>query len=77
MYCISLIDPLYYVYGDVFTLAGKGCVMTGAVLRGSVSVNDEIDFLFLLITRKVKSIQMFHKNINTVYKGDRAGICVQ
>lgn len=51
--------------------------MTGTVLRGSVSVNDEIEFPLLHITRKVKSIQMFHKNINSVCKGDRAGICVQ
>ena len=72
-----MIEPLYYVYDHVFTLAGKGCVMTGTVLRGNVSVNDEIEFPLLHITRKVKSIQMFHKNINTVYKGDRAGICVQ
>ena len=65
------------MYDHVFTLAGKGCVMTGTVLKGSISVNDELEFPALRISRKVKSIQMFHKNINTVYKGDRAGICVQ
>lgn len=51
--------------------------MTGTVLKGHISVNDEIEFPIQHITRKVKSIQMFHKNIQTVYKGDRAGICVQ
>ena len=65
------------MYDHVFNLPGKGCVITGTVLRGKISVNDEIEFPVQRITRKVKSIQMFHKNINTVYKGDRAGICVQ
>lgn len=51
--------------------------MTGTVLSGSVSVNDEIEFPSLHLTRKVKSIQMFHKGIDKVLKGDRAGICVQ
>ena len=51
--------------------------MTGTVLAGSVSVNDEIEFPSLHITRKVKSIQMFHKGIDKALKGDRAGICVQ
>ena len=51
--------------------------MTGTVLAGSVSVNDEIEFPSLHLTRKVKSIQMFHKGIDKVLKGDRAGICVQ
>lgn len=52
-------------------------MMTGTVLAGSLAVNDEIEFPALHITRKVKSIQMFHKDISRVLKGDRAGVCVQ
>lgn len=51
--------------------------MTGTVQSGKIAVNDEIEFPSLRLTRKVKSIQMFHKNINCAYKGDRAGVCVQ
>ena len=69
--------PLYFMYDHCFTLAGKGCVMTGTVQSGKLAVNDEIEFPSLRITRKVKSIQMFHKNIDCAYKGDRAGVCVQ
>ena len=69
--------PLYFVYDHCFALAGKGCVMTGTVLAGGLAVNDEIEFPALHITRKVKSIQMFHKDISRVLKGDRAGVCVQ
>ena len=52
-------------------------MMTGTVQSGKLAVNDEIEFPSLRITRKVKSIQMFHKDINCAYKGDRAGVCVQ
>ena len=65
------------MYDHCFTLAGKGCVMTGTIQSGKLAVNDEIEFPSLRITRKVKSIQMFHKNIDCAYKGDRAGVCVQ
>lgn len=51
--------------------------MTGTVLSGSIHVNDDVEFPSLHLTRKVKSIQMFHKNIDCVKKGDRAGVCVQ
>lgn len=51
--------------------------MTGTVQSGRIAINDEIEFPSLHVTRKVKSIQMFHKNIDCAYKGDRAGVCVQ
>ena len=70
-------EPLYFVYAHCFSLAGKGCVMTGTIQSGRIAVNDEIEFPSLHIMRKVKSIQMFHKNIDCAYKGDRAGVCVQ
>ncbi|OAO17545.1 selenocysteine-specific elongation factor [Blastocystis sp. ATCC 50177/Nand II] len=70
-------SPLYFVYDHLFTIAGKGCVMTGTVLAGALHVGDDVEFPGLHLTRKVKSIQMFHKNIDCVKKGDRAGVCVQ
>ncbi|KAK8815670.1 hypothetical protein WA538_004795 [Blastocystis sp. DL] len=57
-------QPLYFVYDHCFSLAGKGCVMTGTIQSGRIAVNDEIEFPSLHIMRKVKSIQMFHKNID-------------
>lgn len=74
---LSSPEPLYFVYDHCFSLAGKGCVMTGTIQSGRIAVNDEIEFPSLHIMRKVKSIQMFHKNIDCAYKGDRAGVCVQ
>ena len=74
---LSSPEPLYFVYDHCFSLAGKGCVMTGTIQSGRIAINDEIEFPSLHIMRKVKSIQMFHKNIDCAYKGDRAGVCVQ
>ena len=51
--------------------------MTGTVLAGSVSVNDEMEFPSLHITRKVRSIPMLNKGMDKALKGDGSGICVQ
>ena len=37
--------PLYFVYDHLFTIAGKGCVMTGTVLAGTLHVGDDVEFL--------------------------------
>ena len=51
--------------------------MTGTVLARSVSVNDEMEFPSLHITRKVRSIPMLNKGMDKALKGDGSGICVQ
>ncbi|EKX39029.1 hypothetical protein GUITHDRAFT_143832 [Guillardia theta CCMP2712] len=57
--------PFYFSVDHCFPIKGKGTVLTGTVLSGSVRVNDEI-----------KSIQMFKKPVNKIAQGDRAGILV-
>uniref|UniRef100_UPI00398F20C6 selenocysteine-specific elongation factor isoform X2 n=1 Tax=Pristiophorus japonicus TaxID=55135 RepID=UPI00398F20C6 len=59
-----------------FSIKGQGTVMTGTILSGSVSVNDSVEIPSLKVTRKVKSMQMFRKPVNTAIQGDRVGICV-
>ncbi|XP_069793504.1 selenocysteine-specific elongation factor isoform X2 [Narcine bancroftii] len=59
-----------------FSIKGQGTVMTGTILSGSISVNDSVEIPSLKITRKVKSMQMFRKPVNTAIQGDRVGICV-
>ncbi|XP_078399243.1 selenocysteine-specific elongation factor isoform X2 [Cetorhinus maximus] len=59
-----------------FSIKGQGTVMTGTILSGSVSVNDSVEIPSLKVSRKVKSMQMFHKPVNTAIQGDRVGICV-
>uniref|UniRef100_A0A6B2L2C5 Tr-type G domain-containing protein n=1 Tax=Arcella intermedia TaxID=1963864 RepID=A0A6B2L2C5_9EUKA len=69
-------QSLLYLVDHCFPIKGKGTVITGTVLRGKVSVNDNIFIPNLALEKKVKSIQMFKKPIQTAYPGDRVGVLV-
>ncbi|CAK4691791.1 unnamed protein product [Aphanomyces euteiches] len=66
--------PLCYAIDHCFPLRGKGTVVTGTVLSGSVQVNDTIALPMLGVEKKVKSLQMFHTNVERAIQGDRVGI---
>ncbi|GKY98433.1 hypothetical protein MPSEU_000800800 [Mayamaea pseudoterrestris] len=68
--------PFYFSIDHCFALKGRGTVLTGTVLSGQVSVNDVLEFPTLGLDRKVKSMQMFKRQISRIQQGDRAGICV-
>ncbi|XP_069721725.1 selenocysteine-specific elongation factor [Phaenicophaeus curvirostris] len=59
-----------------FSIKGQGTVMTGTILSGSVSLGDNVEIPALKVTKKVKSMQMFHTPVNYAMQGDRVGICV-
>uniref|UniRef100_A0A7M5VGU5 Selenocysteine-specific elongation factor n=2 Tax=Clytia hemisphaerica TaxID=252671 RepID=A0A7M5VGU5_9CNID len=67
---------LLFSVDHCFSIRGQGTVMTGTVLNGSVSVNDNVEIPILKETKKVKSMQMFRKPVKSIVQGDRAGICV-
>lgn len=66
----------YFLIDHCFGIQGRGTILTGTVLRGSIGVNDTLEFPSLGIERKVKSMQMFRQPVNFCRKGDRVGICV-
>jgi selenocysteine-specific elongation factor len=68
--------PFYFSIDHCFPIRGRGTVLTGTVLSGSCSVNDVIEFPSLSQQRKVKSMQMFKREVPTIQQGDRAGLCV-
>jgi selenocysteine-specific elongation factor len=68
--------PFYFSIDHCFSLRGRGTILTGTVLGGSASVNDVVEFPALALERKIKSIQMFKRQVPSVRQGDRAGICV-
>jgi selenocysteine-specific elongation factor len=68
--------PFYFSIDHCFPIKGQGTVITGTVLSGSVKVNDMLEFPALKLERKVKSMQMFHKNVKVAKQGDRLGICL-
>jgi len=59
-----------------FPIKGKGTVLTGTCLAGSLKVNEMVEFPTLSFERKVKSMQMFRRKVTEIKQGDRAGICV-
>lgn len=69
-------QPFYFSIDHCFPIRGRGTVMTGTVLSGVIAVNDMIEFPALGLERKVKSMQMFKRQVPAIQHGDRAGICV-
>ena len=60
---------------DVFTISGRGTVVTGRVERGKLQLNDEVEIVGLKPTRKtvVTGIEMFRKSLDFAQAGDNAG----
>ena len=59
-----------------FPIKGKGTVLTGTVLRGTIKVNDDIELPEFKVTKKVKSMQMFRKSVAKASQGDRVAALV-
>ncbi|KAG8232815.1 hypothetical protein J437_LFUL013576 [Ladona fulva] len=68
--------PFVFSIDHCFSIRGQGTVMTGTILQGSVNINDMVEIPSLRITKKVKSMQMFHRPVERAVEGDRLGICV-
>ena len=64
---------------DIFSIEGRGTVVTGRVERGIVKVNDEIEAVGLRTTQKtvVTGIEMFQKTLDEGQAGDNVGILLR
>lgn len=64
---------------DVFSIEGRGTVVTGRIERGKVKVNDEVEVVGLRETQKtiVTGIEMFNKSLDEGIAGDNAGILLR
>ena len=60
---------------DVFSITGRGTVVTGRVERGVVKVGDEVEIVGLRETRKtvVTGVEMFRKLLDQAQAGDNIG----
>ena len=67
--------PFLMPVEDVFSISGRGTVVTGRVERGIVKVNDEIEIVGLAPTQKtvVTGIEMFRKLLDEGRAGDNCG----
>ena len=71
--------PFLMPIEDVFTITGRGTVVTGRVERGQLKLNDEIEIVGLKETKKsvVTGIEMFRKQLDYAESGDNAGVLLR
>ena len=71
--------PFLMSIEDVFTITGRGTVVTGRVERGQLKLNDEVEIVGIKDTRKttVTGIEMFRKQLDYAEAGDNAGVLLR
>lgn len=71
--------PFLMPIEDVFTITGRGTVVTGRVERGQLKLNDEVEIVGIKDTKKVvvTGIEMFRKQLDFAEAGDNAGILLR
>jgi elongation factor Tu len=64
---------------DVYSIAGRGTVVTGSIERGIVRVNDQVEIVGLKPTMKTvcTSIEIFRKTVDEGRAGDNAGVLLR
>jgi elongation factor Tu len=71
--------PFLMPVEDIFSIEGRGTVVTGKIERGVVKLNETIEIVGLkdTVSTTVTGIEMFNKNLNEGMAGDNAGILVR
>jgi len=75
----DIAKPFLMPVEDIFTIEGRGTVVTGRIERGVVKINEEIEIVGLKDTVKttVTGIEMFNKSLSEGVAGDNAGILIR
>ena len=71
--------PFMMAIEDVFSISGRGTVVTGRIERGIVKVGDEIEIVGIKPTQKtvVTGVEMFRKLLDQGQAGDNVGILLR
>ena len=71
--------PFLMSIEDVFTITGRGTVVTGRVERGKLKLNDEVEIVGIRDTQKTVAtgIEMFRKQLDYAEAGDNAGVLLR
>jgi len=71
--------PFLMPVEDVFSIEGRGTVVTGKIERGIIKINEEVEVIGLKPTAKtvVTGIEMFNKSLDEGMAGDNAGILLR
>ena len=71
--------PFLMPIEDIFTIEGRGTVVTGKIERGVIKINEEVEIVGLRPNQKtiVTGIEMFRKSLDEGMAGDNAGILLR
>ena len=71
--------PFLMPIEDVFTITGRGTVVTGRVERGKLPINSEVEILGIREAQKttVTGIEMFHKQMDEAWAGENCGLLLR
>ena len=71
--------PFLMPVEDVFSIEGRGTVVTGRIDRGKITLNKEVEIVGLRDTQKtvVTGIEMFNKQLDEGQAGDNAGLLLR
>jgi len=75
----DLDKPFLMPIEDVFSIKGRGTVVTGRVERGKVRINDEVEVVGIKPTKKivVTGVEMFRKTLDEGQAGDNIGVLLR
>ncbi len=71
--------PFLMPVEDIFSIEGRGTVVTGRIERGIIKINEEVEIVGMKETTKtvVTGIEMFNKQLDEGRAGDNAGILIR
>ncbi|MBU4285223.1 elongation factor Tu [Patescibacteria group bacterium] len=71
--------PFLMPIEDIFSIGGRGTVVTGKIERGIVKINEEVEIIGIKPTQKtvITGIEMFNKSLDEGMAGDNAGILLR
>ncbi|MCH7663368.1 MAG: elongation factor Tu [Chloroflexi bacterium] len=72
--------PFMMPVEDVFSIKGRGTVVTGRIERGTININDPVDIVGLreeVGSTVVTGVEMFHKQLDQGIAGDNAGLLLR
>ncbi len=71
--------PFLMPIEDVFSIKGRGTVVTGRIERGKVAVNDDVEIVGIKASKKtvVTGVEMFRKLLPDAQAGDNVGVLVR
>ena len=71
--------PFLMPIEDIFSIEGRGTVVTGRIERGVVNINEEVEIVGIRPTAKtvVTGVEMFNKQLDKGMAGDNAGLLIR